>query len=360
MDRSRKRRPRARKRSTIFEVAALAGVSKSTVSNVITGTGRFSGETRQIVLDAIERLDYRPNTLAQHFVRQRTTILGVIVGDLENPFNASLAKLIERNAAARGYSTMFCDVEGDDALAPAGVRLLLDQRVAGILVLSHYGKSSDLEQTLAGEQLPIVFVSLRERWGDSVCISERGGAELAVDHLVAAGHRDIAYVTIPVLDRRTDRARYGGYRSALRRVGLPHQPAFRWDPATGTVRLGSERIEFRQLLQRLDRPTGFFASNDLCALELLDLTDSLGLRVPNDLSIIGFDNVTWAGLARIGLTTVAQPFEDLAQIGVDLALARIEHSSSPPRHITVPAELVVRSSTGPPPASVARKLASRA
>src|SRR2546421_2873835 len=249
MERSRKRRARPRSVSTIFEVAALAGVSKSTVSNVVRGTGRVSDETRQVVLDAIERLDYRPNALAQHFVRQRTTILGVVVGDLENPFNASLAKLIERNAAARGYSTMFCDVEGDDALSLAGVRLLLDQRVAGIIFLSHYGGSSDIEATLAAEQLPIVFVSLRERWGDSVCISERGGAELAVDHLIAARHRDLAYVTIPVLERRTDTARYSGYRSALRRAGLPPRPAFRWDPGTGIVRVGSERIEFKRLLE---------------------------------------------------------------------------------------------------------------
>jgi LacI family transcriptional regulator len=349
MERSRKRRPRPRSATTIFEVAALAGVSKSTVSNVVRGTGRVSDDTRQVVLDAIKRLDYRPNALAQHFVRQRTTILGVVVGDLENPFNASLAKLIERNAAARGYSTMFCDLEGDDGQSLAGVRLLLDQRVAGIVFLSHYGGSSEIEAAVAAEELPIAFVSMRENWGDSVCISERGGAELAVEHLVAAGHRDIAYVTIPVLERRTDTARYAGYRSALRRVGLPSRSAFRWDPATGIVRVGAERIEFKRLLKRRDRPTAFFASNDLGALGLLDLTDSLALRVPEDLSIIGFDNVTWAGLTRIGLTTVAQPFEDLAQIGVDLVMTRMDGSSSAPRHITVRPELVVRTSTGPPP-----------
>src|SRR2546421_6086057 len=335
MERSRKRRARPRSVSTIFEVAALAGVSKSTVSNVVRGTGRVSDETRQVVLDAIERLEYRPNALAQHFVRQRTTILGVVVGDLENPFNASLAKLIERNASARGYSTMFCDLEGEDAQSLAGVRMLLDQRVAGIVFLSHYGTSADIQATLSGEQVPIVFVSMRENWGDSVCISERGGAELAVDHLIEAGHRDIGYVTIPVLERRTDTARYSGYRTALRRAGLPVRPPFRWDPATGVARVGSDRIEFSRLLEQRSRPSAFFASNDLGALDLLDLTDSLGLRVPQDLSIIGFDNVTWAGLTRIGLTTVAQPFEDLAQTGVDLVMARIDGSSSAPRHITV-------------------------
>jgi LacI family transcriptional regulator len=355
MERSR-RRHRSRGASTIFDVAALAGVSKSTVSNVLRGTGRVSDDTREIVLDAIERLDYRPNTLARQFVRQRTTILGVVVGDLENPFNASLAKLIERNAAGRGYSTMFCDVEGDDGHSLAGMRLLLDQRVAGIILLSHYGRSRDLEATLTAENLPVVFVSEREEWGDSVCIDESGGAVMAVEHLIETGHRDIAYLTIPVLERRTDSARYRGYKAALRKAKLPTRPPFRWDPASGTVRIGHERTQLRQILEDPRRPTAFFASNDLGAVDLLEACDSAGLRVPEDVSIVGFDNVSWAGLKRIGLTTVAQPFLDLAQIGVDLVLARVEGATSAPRHVTIPPELVVRSSTGAPP-GIGKRLA---
>src|SRR5919205_444290 len=114
-------RPRARKPATIFEVAALAGVSKSTVSNVVRGADGVAESTRERVLEAIERLGYRPNALARSFVQQRTTMLGVLVGDLDNPFYAEMAKLIERWAFRHGYTAMFCNIEGDDNLAVPGV-----------------------------------------------------------------------------------------------------------------------------------------------------------------------------------------------------------------------------------------------
>src|SRR5947208_11535228 len=118
---------RARKPATIFEVAALAGVSKSTVSNVVRGADGVAAGTRERVLEAIERLGYRPNALARQFVAQRTTTFGVLVGDLDNPFYAEMAKLVERWAFHHGYLAMFCNIEGDDALARSGVAAMLEQ-----------------------------------------------------------------------------------------------------------------------------------------------------------------------------------------------------------------------------------------
>ena len=115
-----------------------------------------------------------------------------------------------------------------------------------------------------------------------------------------------------------------------------------------TARFGAQRISFRNVLAARDRPTAVFASNDLGALAVLDVTDSLGLRIPRDISIVGFDNVTWAGLTRIGLTTIAQPYEELARLGVEIVLTRIEGSTSPPQHVTVPAQLISRTSTSAP------------
>jgi LacI family transcriptional regulator len=183
--------------------------------------------------------------------------------------------------------------------------------------------------------VPAVFAGLRERWGDSVAVSDRAGARLATDHLLSLGHRRIAYVTTPAVEARADRARREGYRSALARAGVAPLPVVRW--AHGAPGFGPAA------------PTAAFCSNDLGAIALLEHCDRLGLRVPDDLSVVGFDNIALAGLARISLTTVAQPLDDLARLALDMLASRLERGArGAPRHVTVPATLVVRGSTGRP------------
>jgi LacI family transcriptional regulator len=345
--------PRIRKPPTIFEVAALAGVSKSTVSNVIRDANGVAEPTRERVLVAIERLGYKPNALARQFVAQRTTTLGVLVGDLDNPFYAEMAKLIERWAFHRGYTAMFCNIEGDDELAMSGVETLLEQRVAGLVFLAFFGRSPAMQELLR-QRAPVVFVGLREDWGDSVAVGDADGGRLATEHLIGLGHREIAYLTTPAVEPRADRARHAGYRVAMRRAGLATRPAVRWVPGAEDVRISGRRASLSELLVGADRPTGVFVSNDLGAIALQEFIDVHGLRVPEDVSLIGFDNVSLAGLARISLTTVAQPLDELARLGVERLVERIERRErsgheQPPRMITVPVELVVRGSTGPPP-----------
>src|SRR5919199_5384244 len=144
---------------TIFDVAALAGFSKSTVSNVVRGGDGVAAPTRERVLSAVERLGYRPNALARHLVRRRTNIVGVLVGDLANPFYAQMARGVERCAAGRGYRVMFCNMEEDEGDA---VEALLEQRVAGFVFLALSGRPP------VDHRVPVVFAGLRERWGDSV------------------------------------------------------------------------------------------------------------------------------------------------------------------------------------------------
>jgi DNA-binding LacI/PurR family transcriptional regulator len=314
---------------TIFDVAALAGVSKSTVSNVVRGGDGVAGPTRERVLSAVERLGYRPNALARHLVRRRTNIVGVLVGDLANPFYAQMARGVERCAAARGYRVMFCNIEEDEH---AAVEALLEQQVAGFVFLALSGRPR------IDHRVPIVFAGLREAWGDSVAVSDRAGARLATEHLLGLGHRRIAYVTTRAVEPRADRARRDGYRAALARAGVAPLPVVRWEPGDGAAPpLGP------------DPPTAAFCSNDLGAIALLEHCDRVGVRVPGDLSVVGFDNVALAGLARISLTTVAQPLDDLARLAVDMLASRLEGSArGAPRHVTAPATLVVRGSTGRP------------
>jgi LacI family transcriptional regulator len=344
-------KPRISKPPTIFEVAALAGVSKSTVSNVIREVDGVAPPTRERVLTAIERLGYRPNALARQFVAQRTTTLGVLVGDLDNPFYAEMAKLIERWAFRRGYTAMFCNIEGDDDLAVSGVEALLEQRVAGVVVLAFFGRTKAVEELLR-QRAPVVFVGLREDWGDSVAVGDADGGRLATEHLIELGHRNIAYLTTPAVERRADRERHAGYRTAMRRAGLAARPAVRWVPGDEEVRLAGRREALTDLLVDAHRPSAVFVSNDLGAIALQEFIDLHGLRVPEDVSLIGFDNVSLAGLARISLTTVAQPLDELAHLGVERLVARIEGGDrgrhEPARVLSVSAEVVVRKSTGPP------------
>ena len=197
-------RPRQPRRPpTIFDVAAEAGVSKSTVSNVVRGVEEVSANTRERVLAAIERLNYKPNTIARQFVQQRTTMLGVLLGDLSNPYYAQMAQVVERQHSA-GYTTMFCNIEGAQEIATAGVESLLGHRVAGIVFLA-YVPPSEATSCLQEAGVPIVFLGLSESWGDSVGPQDKAGGRLATNHLLELGHRRIAYVRTPLVEARRPR-----------------------------------------------------------------------------------------------------------------------------------------------------------
>jgi LacI family transcriptional regulator len=332
---------------TIFDVAAEAGVSKSTVSNVVRGVDEVSPGTRQRVQEAIERLGYKPNAIARQFVQQRTTMLGVLLGDLSNPYYAQMGQVVERAAFAFGYTTMFCNIEGDTELAVSGVDALLGHRIAGVVFLAFVPRPSDAYGSLQRAGVPICFLGLSESWGDSVGPRDTEGGRLATDHLIDLGHRRIAYVRTPLVERSGDRARYNGYRAAMRRHGLEALPAHVWQPGTDTVRIGRQIVSLEEAIGGADAPTGLFTSNDIGAIALIEACESSGLSIPEDVSVVGFDDITIAGLDRISLTTVSQPLHFQAERAVSLLLERIENPGIPARHVRVPVELRVRGSTAP-------------
>jgi DNA-binding LacI/PurR family transcriptional regulator len=334
---------------TILDVAEVAGVSKSTVSNVIRGATNVADATRQAVMVAIEQLGYRPNAVARQLVQQQTKLFGVIVGDLGNPFYAEMAKLVERHAAGRGYAVMFSNTLGDEAVEAAAIETLLEHRVAGLLFLALSGKNDGARRKLAGK-LPVVFVGCSETWADSVVAADRRGARLATQHLIELGHRRIGYLTTPGVEERANASRLAGYRDAVSAAGLEPGPVIRWTPSERNVLVGRTPSPLKDLFLGTDRTTAVFASNDLAAIDLIDFCDSVKLRVPKDVSIVGFDNVVLAGLGRIALTTVWQPQDRMAKLGVDALTERIERRfEGPVKRRLVDVELVVRRSTGPPP-----------
>ncbi len=336
-----------RRHPTILDVASHAGVSKSTVSNVVRGLPGVSEATRGRVRLAIQELGYRPNVLARQLVQQRTSILGVVVGDLANPFFAEMAKSVERHAAARGYTAMFCNTEGDSQSELAGVETLLEHRVAGIVFLAFSGDSRTMRETLQ-HQIPAVFVSCGAEWGDVVSVDDEVGGRMGTVHLVDAGHRRIAYLFIPELEDQSDRARWDGYCEALKAAGLGPPVRISWSPPADHALVDGVDRPLIEVFTGPNRATGVFASNDVAAIALQEFADRVDLHVPGDISIVGFDDVPMAGLARIALTTIAQPRDELARLGIATIADRIERKlKGPPTRTLVDVTLVARRSTAP-------------
>jgi DNA-binding LacI/PurR family transcriptional regulator len=306
-------------------------------------TGTVSVATRARVLDAVEQLGYRPNATARNLLLRRTNLLGVVVGDVANAFDAELVKGIEREAAAREYTTLVCNTGGDPRLEASRIEALLEQRVDGIVLLDFTGDRAVLAQLLA-ERVPVVMVSCWSDYADCVAVDEGIGIDLAVRHLVELGHERIAHVVDPGMEATTRRARVEAFERAVLRSGLPAHPGW----TVEYVPLDAEAA-ILPVLRAPGRPTAIVAANDYTAIRLMGLLEANDLSVPGDISLVGFDGIDIAGLGRIGLTTVVQPRDTLARMTLELLLGRIEtgYDAAPKQRRLIPS-LVVRASTAPP------------
>jgi DNA-binding LacI/PurR family transcriptional regulator len=274
----------------------------------------------------VAELGYRPNALARQLVLRRTSTIGVVVGDLGNPFYGELVKLLERHAHERGYSTSVSNTDGHPEREAARVAALLEQRVAGIAMLQFSGDRAILDELLA-EGVPVAVVSSTDPRADSVGVDEREGIARAVRHLAELGHRTLAYATGPLVEERTNAARLDSFTRACAREGCEGLAIDPEAPLPAGV-------------------TGIAAANDMIAIDLIERLEAGGLRVPQDVSVVGFDGIAIGALARIGLTTVAQPRERLAEAGIRLLLERIDGDpAAPPRRVLLEPELIVRSTT---------------
>jgi DNA-binding LacI/PurR family transcriptional regulator len=338
---------------TILDVAARAGVSKSLVSLVLRDAPSVSAAKRRAVLAAAAALDYRPNLVARSLVRRRTNVLGVMLSDLHNTFFADVLDGVAGRAGARGYKALI--VTGNRA--PAGeaeaIETLLELRTDGLVLAAPLLDGERIAE--ASRTVPVVLVSrsINASRVDSVTNDDQAGAALAVEHLVALGHRRIAHI-----DGGRGAGAQGrrqGYLQAMRRHGLTAEA--RVAGGDYTEEGGARAIE--ELLTAGVRPTAVFAANDLSAIGALDALGRHGLRAPEDLSLVGYDNTSLAGLRHIDLTTVDQPRLAMGQTAVELLLQRIERRRTSPRRVVIAPSLVVRGSTAPPPSAAAPRAARR-
>ncbi len=324
-------------------VAERAGVSTALVSLVMRGAPNVSEHRRARVLQAADELGYRPNVLARNLASRRTNTIGVVLNDLHNPFFADVADGVQAAADRVGYRLLYGNGKHSAAGEAEAVETFLQFRVDGMILAGSIDVESREKAAATGA---VVVVGGVEHGGpvDTVNIDNRVGARLAVDHLVSLGHRRIAH-----LDGGNGAGaatRSAGYRDAMRDHGLDDHVLI----ASGDFTEEGALAGAAQLLATTPRPTAVFAANDLSAIGALDAFAKAGLRVPDDISLVGFDNTSLAAMSYVSLTTVNQPTDELGQAAIDLVIRRVESGGAAEDHVIGSPTLVVRSSTAPPPA----------
>jgi DNA-binding LacI/PurR family transcriptional regulator len=332
--------PRVRQ-PTIIDIAARAGVSKSTVSLVLRGATTVSEATRRTVLDVIAELDYRPNAMARGLVQRRTHVIGVMLSDLHNPFFVDVLDGVDARAEEAGYRTLLATGHRSPAREANAIESLLELRTEGLILAGP--RLEDAQIVEASRTAPVVLVSRRVHAEQVDCVmnDDSAGASAAVDYLVSLGHRRIAHIdggsgaSAPM--------RRSGYEQAMRRHGIAD--FIRTVEGDYTEAGGAAAVEV--LLAAGTPPTAIFAANDLSALGALDALEQAGLRVPEDMSVVGYDNTSLARLRKIGLTTVDQPRREMGRAAAELLLERLEGERRTPREIVLSMSppLVVRKST---------------
>ncbi len=329
--------------ATIKDVARQAEVSLATVSHVINNTRYVSDELRARVLAAMEALNYRPNAAARSLRSGETRTIGLIVPDNSNPFFAEIARVIEDIGFDNGYSVILCNSDGNIQKEKSYVQLLISKRVDGVIFIASQGTSAAISD-LAAQHIPIVIADrqIGHPDVDEVMVDNEQGGYQATQYLLSLGHRRIGCICGP--SRLTPSSlRFKGYQRALKDGGVPFREEL---VVSGDLRFqGGERC-MRKLLDLPQRPTAVFAFNDMMAIGAIRAIRNAGLRVPEDISLVGFDNIPISTATYPALTTVAQPIPRLAKTITHLLIERIQkaHESCPARQVTLETHLVVRDS----------------
>ncbi|SDO32731.1 LacI family DNA-binding transcriptional regulator [Lentzea jiangxiensis] len=325
----------------IRDVARHAGVSNATVSNVLNRPDVVAPATRQRVLAVIEQLGFVRNESARQLRAGRSRVLAYVVLDAANPFFTDVARGVEDAAREAGFALFLCNSASDGGREREYLELLHEQRVEGILITP-----VDAESALLAERgTPVVLVDREASDGArcSVAVDDVLGGELAVTHLVENGHTRIAMIGGPLSIQQVRDRREGALR-ALTGAGLPA------DALTFLETRGLQVAEGRGAGERLAglpasrRPTAAFCANDLLALGLLQSMTQQGLRVPDDLAVVGYDDIEFAAAAAVPLTSVRQPREELGRTAARLLLSEND-ADHEHRHVKFQPELVVRAST---------------
>jgi LacI family transcriptional regulator len=331
--------------ATIKDVAALAGISYTTVSHVLNRTRPVSEEVRIKVEAAIAQLDYVPSAVARSLKAKATLTIGLLIPNGINPYFAELARGIEDHCERNGFCVILCNSDDDPAKQRSYLRVLLEKRVDGLIV-SSVGGDTGLAIGLGDVRTPMVMVDrdLEHITADLVRIDHELGGYLATSHLLALGHRHIACICGPATTS-VARMRLAGYRRAMQEAAI--QVPDSWTVESDFT--GPSGYHAAVGLLDGQRPTAIFAANDMVGFGVLRAAAERNIQVPRELSVIGFDDIEMSRYVYPALTTVGQSILELGERAAQLLLRRIAAPGSPPiEQVIVAPSIVLRESTAPP------------
>lgn len=334
---------RPARRATIREVAEAAGVSRSTASRALTGNGYVATLVRDRVREVARGLGYVPDATARHLRQQASHSIGVLVSDLNNPFYAGLAAGISQQARKRQYTMMLADDGGSPEVEAEAAEAFVALRVAGVIVTP---VSAAISTYLARHRIPVVEVDRQFAAGacDAVLVDNASAAQRVTGQLLDLGHSRIALV-IDEMHWTTGRDRLAGFRAAFAAAGVPLDDSL---VVTAGWDVDAARIEVHKLLSRPAPPTAIFAANNVLAEAAWRAAVELDLSIPERLSLVSFDDVSWMSLVRPGVTAVAQDPVALGEAAIAQLVERIQAPLAPVRTVLLSATVTTRGSTAPP------------
>jgi len=329
------------KMSNNKEVARLAKVSTATVSRVVNNYPHINESTRKRVLKVMRQLNYQPNRVARRLRMKRTQTIGLIVADITNPYYAEMIQSIEEIAYTHQYGMLLSNTNEDPEKEKRYVDLLLNEQVAGIII-SPVDEDYEFSELQLAQNTPVVAIDrrLRRMAVDTVLVKNEQGAREATEYLIRLGHRRIGLIAGPT--RLTPaRERQTGYEKALREHGLKVDKDL---IKVGNFKQVSGYAQAVELLTMPNPPTAIFVTNNLMTLGALNAIHDKGFKIPDDISILGFDDLSWAPSLNPPLTAVAQPTYELGRNAAELLFRKISNRDGTPVEINLPPTLIVRKS----------------
>lgn len=313
--------------SSITDVATLAKVSTATVSRVLNDVGNVKPALRARVLAAIDELGYEPSGIARNMRNQSKRTIGLVIADIQNPFFTDMVRAIEESAFGHKYTVLLGSSSNQVKREQLYLNLFAQERIAGVVVVP---LDSDPKHFKFKRKFPIVFLDRMVPGveADAVLLDNRRGAAMGVEHLLSMGHRRIGLVAAPAAQGAVDE-RQEGYVEALVRAGIEPEPQLmQW--GNNVKEIGGYNATMAMLALN-PRPTALLAVNNVRTLGMLRAIYASGLRVPDDISLVGFDESPWLSLLSPPLTTISQPTYDMANEAIRLLIRRIESDANPPQ-----------------------------
>ena len=339
--------------ATLKDVARETGLTVTTVSRVLNNRGYISEETREKVYEAMKKLNYRPNEVARSLSKKSTNTIGVIVPHIRHPYFSELISNLENEASKRGYKMILCNSQEKENKEREYLEMCTSNRVAGIVLCS----AGVAVEEFQGSNIPLITIErYMENGTASVECDNKQGGKLAAEHLIACGCKNLLHISgvyetaMPADDRAL------GFIEVCEKVGVSH-----WEVATNTYQYNN--LEYHDFLEEVlkenydvdntaendencgkSRIDGIFASSDLIAAQVLQVCSKLGIRVPEDIKLVGFDDVNISSLTTPQITTIHQPIKEIAELTLEL-LINAQDGKTVAKRSLLPVSLVKREST---------------